>query len=53
VEEGALIAIIEAMKMEHSLVAPVDGRVHEIAVAAGNQIAEGATVVVLEPEQGQ
>ena len=39
---------MEAMKMEHSLTAPRDGTVAEVA-AAGTQVVEGATVVRLEP----
>jgi biotin carboxyl carrier protein len=53
VTKGQRLAVIEAMKMEHSVVAPIDGGVREIAVAAGSQIAEGATMIVIEPEQGQ
>jgi 3-methylcrotonyl-CoA carboxylase alpha subunit len=53
VTKGQRLAVIEAMKMEHSLLAPVAGRVTEIAAAAGSQIAEGAKVMVIEPDQGQ
>jgi 3-methylcrotonyl-CoA carboxylase alpha subunit len=49
VRKGERVAIIEAMKMEHALVAPFDGSVSEVAVAAGDQIAERATVMVIEP----
>jgi 3-methylcrotonyl-CoA carboxylase alpha subunit len=55
VEEGAQVtrgqrlAIIEAMKMEHTLTAPIDGTVGEIAVAAEAQVAEGAKVMVITP----
>ena len=37
------------MKMEHTLTAPIDGMVAEIAVAADAQVAEGAKVMVIEP----
>ncbi len=53
VEEGAAVtrgqrlAIIEAMKMEHTLVAPLDGTVSEIAVAKDDQVAEGAKMIVI------
>jgi len=53
VTKGQRVAVIEAMKMEHSLLAPVTGRVVEIAAAAGSQVAEGARILVIEPEQGQ
>ncbi|MGZ3409323.1 MAG: acetyl/propionyl/methylcrotonyl-CoA carboxylase subunit alpha [Xanthobacteraceae bacterium] len=49
VRKGERLAIIEAMKMEHTLLAPFDGRVSEIAAAVGSQIAEKATVMVIEP----
>jgi 3-methylcrotonyl-CoA carboxylase alpha subunit len=48
VERGHRVAVIEAMKMEHSLLAPVSGTVAEIAIAAGGQVAEGATLIVIE-----
>ena len=48
VKLGARVAVMEAMKMEHSLTAPRDGIVAEVA-AAGAQVAEGAMVVRLEP----
>ncbi len=35
VARGQRVAIIEAMKMEHTLTAPIDGTVTEIAVAVG------------------
>ena len=49
VARGQRVAIIEAMKMEHTLTAPVDGTVSEIAVAKDAQVAEGAKVLVIEP----
>jgi 3-methylcrotonyl-CoA carboxylase alpha subunit len=48
VKLGARVAVMEAMKMEHSLTAPRDGIVAEVA-AAGAQVTEGAMVVRLEP----
>ena len=47
VSKGHRLAIIEAMKMEHALVAPRDGIVTEIAVAVGAQIAEGASIMAI------
>ncbi len=49
VMRGQRLAIIEAMKMEHTLVAPIDGTVTEIAVSADAQVAEDAKVMVIEP----
>jgi 3-methylcrotonyl-CoA carboxylase alpha subunit len=48
VRRGQRLAIIEAMKMEHTLVAPIDGTVAEVAVAQDAQVAEGAKVMLIE-----
>jgi 3-methylcrotonyl-CoA carboxylase alpha subunit len=53
VTRGQRLAIIEAMKMEHTLTAPIDGTVSELTVAADAQVAEGAKVMVIEPAQTQ
>jgi 3-methylcrotonyl-CoA carboxylase alpha subunit len=47
VTRGQRLAIIEAMKMEHTLTAPIDGTVGEIAVAKDAQVAEGAKVMMI------
>lgn len=52
VARGQRLAIIEAMKMEHTLTASVDGTVAEIAAAVGAQIAEGAKVMTIAPADG-
>jgi 3-methylcrotonyl-CoA carboxylase alpha subunit len=49
VTRGERLAIIEAMKMEHTLTAPIDGTVAEIAVAANAQVPEGARVMLIAP----
>jgi 3-methylcrotonyl-CoA carboxylase alpha subunit len=49
VTRGQRLAIIEAMKMEHTLTAPIDGTVSEIAVAVDAQVAEGAKVMLIVP----
>jgi 3-methylcrotonyl-CoA carboxylase alpha subunit len=49
VVRGQRLAIIEAMKMEHTLTAPVEGTVVEIAAVRDAQVAEGAAVIVIEP----
>jgi 3-methylcrotonyl-CoA carboxylase alpha subunit len=48
VAQGQRLAIVEAMKMEHTLVAPVAGTVRDIVAAAGDQVAEGAKIMVIE-----
>jgi 3-methylcrotonyl-CoA carboxylase alpha subunit len=51
VEKGQRLAIVEAMKMEHALVAPADGEVAEVAAEPGQQVAEGARLIVLKGEE--
>jgi 3-methylcrotonyl-CoA carboxylase alpha subunit len=50
VEKGQRVAIVEAMKMEHALVAPADGEVAEVAAELGAQVSEGARLIVLKAE---
>jgi 3-methylcrotonyl-CoA carboxylase alpha subunit len=51
VEKGQRLAVVEAMKMEHALVAPSDGEVAEIAAEPGAQVAEGARLIILKTEE--
>jgi 3-methylcrotonyl-CoA carboxylase alpha subunit len=48
VHKGQPVAVIEAMKMEHTLAAPGDGTVTELRYAVGDQVAEGAQLVGFE-----
>jgi 3-methylcrotonyl-CoA carboxylase alpha subunit len=56
VEEGATVSkgqalmIIEAMKMEHTIVAPHGGRVAQIYFGSGDRVDEGAQLLALESE---
>ncbi|MBN9082612.1 MAG: carbamoyl-phosphate synthase subunit L [Rhizobiales bacterium 62-17] len=52
VEKGQRLAIVEAMKMEHVLMAPVAGRVGPIGVHAGQQVAQNAALLTIETETG-
>jgi 3-methylcrotonyl-CoA carboxylase alpha subunit len=49
VTKGERVAIVEAMKMEHALLAPADGIVSEISAQVGAQVAEGAKILTIEP----
>jgi 3-methylcrotonyl-CoA carboxylase alpha subunit len=51
VKKGARIALMEAMKMEHSLTAPIDGIVSEVAAAAGTQATEGTVLARIEADE--
>ena len=42
------LAVMEAMKMEHTLHAPRDGVVAELLYAVGDQVAEGGELLRLE-----
>ncbi len=50
VRAGDRLAVLEAMKMEHSLLAARDGVVAEVLAAQGDQVEAGAALVRLEPE---
>jgi len=50
VTKGDPLVVLEAMKMEHILTAPRDGRIAEVLVAEGDQVADGTTLVRLEGE---
>jgi len=49
VSAGAVLVVLEAMKMEHSLSAPWAGTVSGVAVKPGDRVEEGVELVVLEP----
>ena len=48
VERGLPLVLLEAMKMEHSVVAPADGVVESLAVVAGHQVEQGAPLLVFK-----
>ncbi|WP_375196358.1 biotin/lipoyl-containing protein, partial [Sphingobium sp.] len=52
VAKGQKLVTLEAMKMEHSLVAPFDGVVAELDASEGGQVSEGALLVLVEREEG-
>jgi acetyl-CoA/propionyl-CoA carboxylase biotin carboxyl carrier protein len=48
VDAGAVVCVIEAMKMENEITAPVAGRVEELNVSEGGAIATGDTIAVIK-----
>ena len=50
VREGDLMIVIEAMKMEHIVVAPADGVIEAVRYAPGDLVEEGAELIALAPE---
>lgn len=50
VSEGDVVVVVEAMKMEHSLAAPVSGQV-EVLVSVGDQVTVDQVLARLAPEE--
>jgi acetyl-CoA/propionyl-CoA carboxylase, biotin carboxylase, biotin carboxyl carrier protein len=50
VDEGALIAVVEAMKMENETTAHTAGTVKELPIAVGASVATGDTLAVIASE---
>ncbi|HEY1440903.1 MAG TPA: biotin/lipoyl-containing protein, partial [Mycobacterium sp.] len=50
VSEGGVVVVVEAMKMEHSLTAPVSGRV-EVLVSVGDQVSVDQILARLIPDK--
>jgi propionyl-CoA carboxylase alpha chain/3-methylcrotonyl-CoA carboxylase alpha subunit len=48
VTKGQPVVVLEAMKMEHALVAPFDGVVGAVGVSVGDQVAADAVLAVVE-----
>ncbi len=48
VKEGQLLVILEAMKMEHRITAPVAGVIKALNVTEGEQVDNGQVLVVFE-----
>jgi 3-methylcrotonyl-CoA carboxylase alpha subunit len=48
VAKGAALIVLEAMKMEHTIVAPAAGRVAAVHFATGERVSEGADLVDLD-----
>jgi len=48
VAEGDELVVLESMKMEIPVLAPVDGIVSQVALAAGATVAEGDLVAIVD-----
>ncbi|HEX2057973.1 MAG TPA: acetyl-CoA carboxylase biotin carboxyl carrier protein subunit, partial [Actinomycetota bacterium] len=47
VEAGQAVCVLEAMKMENSILAPHAGKVEELRVEAGQSVETGATLAII------
>ena len=45
---GQTMVVLEAMKMEHHVLAPADGVVVDVRVATGQQVDNGALLLVVD-----
>ena len=52
VAKGTALLVLEAMKIEHTIVAPGPGTIRAFRVAAGEQVGEGVELVDFVPETG-
>jgi 3-methylcrotonyl-CoA carboxylase alpha subunit len=50
VKRGAPLIVMEAMKMEHTVVAPAAGVVERLLCAVGEQVKEGAELLQFQPD---
>ena len=48
VKQGQALAVMEAMKMEHTITSPRDGTVAELLYAVGDQVSEGGELLTLQ-----
>jgi propionyl-CoA carboxylase alpha chain len=51
VAAGQPLLVLEAMKMQHPVVAPAAGIVRSLDVAVGRQVDAGAVLAVIEPTE--
>ncbi len=49
VKEGDILLVVEAMKMENEIAAPISGTVKDVSVTPGSRVAEGDPLLVIEP----
>jgi len=48
IEEGALVCVIEAMKMENEITAPASGTVEQLGVSEGGSVSVGDSIAVIK-----
>jgi acetyl-CoA/propionyl-CoA carboxylase biotin carboxyl carrier protein len=50
VSAGQPVLVVEAMKMEHTVTAPIDGTVTELTAKAGQQVRMEEPLAAIDPE---
>jgi 3-methylcrotonyl-CoA carboxylase alpha subunit len=50
VARGAALLVLEAMKMEHTIVAPIDGAVVAVHYGEGDLVEEGVDLIDIAPD---
>jgi biotin carboxyl carrier protein len=50
VEQGQVVLILEAMKMQNEIQAPLSGKIIEINCESGDSIEANMPLIVIEPE---
>jgi acetyl-CoA/propionyl-CoA carboxylase biotin carboxyl carrier protein len=53
VSAGTPLLIVEAMKMEHTITAPVDGVVSELHVQAGQSVSLDEALALVIPQENE
>ncbi|WP_372054145.1 acetyl/propionyl/methylcrotonyl-CoA carboxylase subunit alpha [Tistrella mobilis] len=53
VTKGTPLIVLEAMKMEHTIAAPVDGTVEAVHYAAGDLVEDGAELIAFTPAESK
>jgi glutaconyl-CoA decarboxylase len=48
ISEGDILCILESMKMENPILAPVDGTVSQVGVAADQVVKPGETIAIID-----
>lgn len=51
VRRGMTLVVLEAMKMEHAITAPADGVIAAVPFAVGDQVEDGADLVVFADDE--
>jgi excisionase family DNA binding protein len=53
VDVGDPVVVLDAMKMEHAVASSITGTVAEVRVRAGDQVARGDVLAIVEPSSGR